>query len=150
MLTFNILPQEGDLVEENTYSIYMHENKINHKKYIGMTGQLVEERWQGGKNYRTCIAFNRAIQKYGWDNFEHIILFTGLSREEACDKEIELIAELHTTDPEYGYNICAGGGGMVGFHHSEETKRKLSDAFSGSGNPNYQKKLPPERVEQLR
>lgn len=55
----------------------MHDNKVNHKKYIGITGQDPEERWRHGTNYRTCVAFNRAIQKYGWDGFDHIILYTG-------------------------------------------------------------------------
>lgn len=50
-------------MEENTFSVYMHDNKINHKKYIGITGQDPEARWRKGTNYRTCIAFRRAIEK---------------------------------------------------------------------------------------
>lgn len=128
----------------------MHENKVNKKKYIGMTGKKPEARWQNGENYKTCIAFRRAIEKYGWDGFDHVVLYTGLTREEACAKEQELIAKYQTTNPEFGYNICAGGGGMVGFHHSEETKQKLREKLSGENNPNYGKKLSPERKEQLR
>lgn len=64
-------------MEEKNYTVYMHENKINHKKYIGITGQNPETRWRKGTNYRTCIALNRAIQKYGWDAFNHIILYEG-------------------------------------------------------------------------
>lgn len=127
----------------------MHENKTNKKKYIGMTGKDPEIRWRKGTNYRTCVAFRRAIEKYGWDGFDHVVLYTGLTREEACKKEQELIAQYHTTDPEFGYNICAGGGGMVGFHHSEETKQKLRERFAGENNPNYGKKLSPEQKERL-
>lgn len=81
--------EEGELLEEKTYCVYMHENKINHKKYIGMTGQDPELRWRKGANYKESVAFWKAIQKYGWDGFDHIILVSGLTREEACDKEIE-------------------------------------------------------------
>lgn len=139
----------GDLLEERTYSVYMHENKINHKKYIGMTGIDPEKRWKNGKDYKNCIAFNRAINKYGWDGFDHLVLFSGLTREEACAKEIELIAQYQTTNQEFGYNICAGGGGMVGFHHSQETKRILSEKFSGPNNPNYGKPLSEKQLEIL-
>ena len=136
--------------EEKHYSVYMHENKTNKKKYIGMTGKDPEIRWRKGTNYRTCIAFRRAIEKYGWDGFDHVVLYTGLTREEACEKEQELIAQYQTTNPEFGYNICAGGGGMVGFHHSEETKQKLREKNSGMNNPNYGKKMPEEWIEHLR
>ena len=137
-------------MEENHFIVYMHENKLNHKKYIGITGKKAEQRWQKGKNYRTCTAFNRAIQKYGWDGFEHIILFTGQTEEEACQKEIELIAEYKTQDPDYGYNIAAGGGGTTGMHHTEEMKSMMSERFKGPNNPNYGKPLPSWHVELLR
>ena len=64
-------------MEENTYSVYMHENKTNHKRYIGITKRDPEVRWRKGKEYKTCPAMNRAFEKYGWDGFEHNILFTG-------------------------------------------------------------------------
>ena len=93
---------------ENNYCVYMHVNKINDKKYIGITKNKPEDRWQNGHGYKRQI-FYKAIQKYGWDNFDHIILFENLSEEEACKKEIELIS-LHKSDNKnYGYNISHGG-----------------------------------------
>lgn len=124
-------------MEDKTFSVYMHDNKINHKKYIGITGQDPEIRWRKGTNYRTCVAFNRAIQKYGWDSFDHIILYTGQSEADACQKEIEQIKEFRTQDPEFGYNICAGGGGVVGMRHTEEFKKNLAESMKGENNPNY-------------
>ena len=98
---------------DNTYSVYIHENKINHKKYIGITCQKPEHRWKAeGKGYEECPYFWNAIQKYGWDNFEHTVLFAGLSAQEANDKEIELIAAYKTYDNAYGYNISKGGFGV--------------------------------------
>ena len=53
-----------------------------------MTGQNPEQRWQNGKHYKTCPYFYNAIEKYGWDNFEHIILQKNLSQEQANILEI--------------------------------------------------------------
>ena len=125
----------------------MHENKTNHKKYIGMTGQPPEVRWRNGNGYKSCVAFNHAVEKYGWDGFDHVILYSGLTYEESCAKEKEQIEKFDTMNPEHGYNICGGGGGMIGFHHSEETKKKIAEAMSGEKNPNYKKPLSPEHKE---
>ena len=69
-----------------TFIVYMHINKINNKKYIGITCQKANERWRNGKGYKTG-RFKKSIDKYGWDNFEHIILFDNLTKDEACNKE---------------------------------------------------------------
>ena len=91
------------------YTIYMHKNKINSKIYIGITCQKVEKRWDKGRGYSHNAIFSRAIDKYGWDNFEHIILFEELSEKEAKDKEIELIEKYNSNNKKFGYNITIGG-----------------------------------------
>jgi group I intron endonuclease len=73
----------------------------------------------------------RAIKKYGWDNFEHIIFAENLTVEEADKMEKLLIKFYNTQDPRYGYNISDGGGGHTGVRHSEKTKRQMSEALSG-------------------
>lgn len=78
------------------YTVYMHvlpkeiSRKENDKYYIGITCQEPEKRWQNGRGYFSQM-FYFAIEKYGWENFKHVILFSGLSYDEACDKEKELI-----------------------------------------------------------
>ena len=71
------------------YTIYMHKNIINGKVYIGQTIQEnLEDRWKNGKGYKPCTYFYRAIEKYGWDNFAHIILEQGdASFEEINERE---------------------------------------------------------------
>lgn len=112
---------------KNKCCVYMHTNKINNKKYIGITEQKPEDRWKNGKGYKPTSHFRHAIEKYGWDNFEHEILFDNLTTEEAALKERELIAQYKTTNREYGYNNSNGG--EVGFHytHSPEAKKKMSE-----------------------
>lgn len=111
------------------YIIYLHRNKINNKVYIGQTSQIPpSKRWgKNGEGYNTSSKFYNAIQKYGWDNFEHLILFTNLSLEEANQKEEELIALYHSTEDNYGYNIKQGG---TNYSHSQETKDKIGKANS--------------------
>ena len=107
----------------------MHINKANNKKYIGITSKpKVEHRWNGGRGYSKNPCFYAAIQKYGWDGFDHIILYDGLSEAEAKRLECSLIAEYRTQDRNYGYNLTSGGDGTAGYHPSAETRSKLSEA----------------------
>ena len=99
-----------DNTKDKNFYVYMHVNKINNKKYIGITSQeRVNDRWRSdGSGYKTQV-FGKAIDKYGWENFDHIILFEGLSEQEAINKEIELIQKYNTRNPKNGYNISEGG-----------------------------------------
>lgn len=124
--------------DEKTYCIYKHTSPSN-KVYIGLTCQYPpEKRWQNGNGYRQCTRFWNAIQKYGWDNFEHEIIFTQLSFDEACAKEKELINTYNSTNSDYGYNISVGGEFcppdiIVG----EERRKIISERYKGANNPNY-------------
>lgn len=113
------------------YIVYQHKNKINGKIYIGITMQEPEKRWKYGKGYKTSPHFYSAIQKYGWDNFEHNILFQNLTKEEACKKEQEFIAKFNSINREFGYNSTSGGEMFI---MNEETKQKISQAMMGNKN----------------
>lgn len=95
----------------NNYCVYIHRNIINNKAYIGITayGDDPNRRWQNGNGYIQQRLFWNAIQKYGWDNFEHIIWSKNLTENEAKAWEIRLIALFNTTNSNYGYNISPGG-----------------------------------------
>lgn len=113
----------------------MHVNKQNGKRYIGITKTSLYRRWgKDGHGYYSCpnTPICRAIKKYGWDGFEHVVLFENLSQEEASKKEIELIKEYKTQDGRYGYNTQPGGQlGNAGLKFSDESKRKMRDAKKG-------------------
>lgn len=113
------------------YTVYMH-TAPSGKRYIGITCQTVEQRWRNGKGYKTNQPFYNAIQKYGWNNIKHEIIEENLTHDEACELECKLIAKYDTTNKQKGYNVCFGGeDGWVGVHHTEEAKRKMSEAKKG-------------------
>ena len=118
------------------------------KMYIGVTSQTLSNRFgKDGYGYRNCTLFWRAIQKYGWDNIKHITIFDDLPYEVALLVEQALIQKYSTNDPKFGYNLTAGGEGILGYkytpeqlvnhrywlgkHHTDETKRKLSEINTG-------------------
>lgn len=74
------------------YTVYKHVTPSN-KVYIGITSQSINRRWRNGKGYSTNKHFYRAILKYGWDNIQHIVLFTNLDVNKAKQIEISLIQE---------------------------------------------------------
>jgi group I intron endonuclease len=133
---------------ENNYTVYSHINKINNKIYIGITKQKVHSRWGGkGQGYKDSPRFWNAIQKYGWNNFEHNILFENLTREEACQKEQELIAKYNSTNENFGYNMTSGGEKHYIF--TEEVKEKIRQQKIGKNNPQWGKhKTDKEKEEQ--
>lgn len=114
------------------YTVYIHANKTNNKVYIGQTCMLPEQRWGNGRGYKGCLLFERAIKKYGWDNFEHIIFEENLTKEESCHMEKMLIALYDSTNHKNGYNISTGGdSGHTGVPISEETRKKISEGNKG-------------------
>lgn len=117
------------------WCVYMHENRANGKKYIGVTSQEPEKRWENGKGYKGCPHFSAAIRKYGWDVFRHDILFTHLTQAEAEAKEVELIAKYDTTNPAKGYNAALGGNTTRGSTISEQGRRNISAAHIGHTHP---------------
>lgn len=147
------------------YCVYCHTNKINGKRYIGITSQKPERRWRNGNGYRNNEYFFRAIEKYGWHNFAHEILYTGLSRCDAEQIEMRLIKEWETFRNANGYNIELGGNAtkavsestkrkisqaLTGHECSEITRSKISKANKGKSNPNKGKKMGKEFVEKNR
>ena len=90
------------------YFVYRHVAP-NSKMYIGITSRLnPEDRWgKDGKGYIENTHFWNAIQKYGWNNFKHIIVAHNLDVDTACHLEEYLIKKYDTMNN--GYNQTSGG-----------------------------------------
>ena len=151
------------------YCIYTHINKINGKVYVGLTSMEPEERWRDGKGYHKGTYFRNAIDKYGFDNFEHKIIKDGLTKEEASYWEQYYISFYNSTDRRHGYNMSSGGecgghpqseetrkkisenhGGFDGRKHTEESLNKMRNAKTGEKHPNYGKHLSDGSKDKLR
>lgn len=123
---------------EGLYTVYKHVLP-NNKVYIGITSRRPQVRWgAGGSGYRRQAYFWNAIQKYGWDNIDHVIIASGLSKESASIAEKKLIKKYDSRNPDNGYNLDSGGTtSRGGWHHSEETKALLREMYKGEKNPMY-------------
>lgn len=122
--------------------IYKITNKANGKVYIGQTCRTLEERMsEHRRHHKTAI--DKAMQKYGYDGFLIETIDTAQSIEELNEKEIKWIAHYNCIVPN-GYNQCIGGENTMGYHHKEESKRKMAKAksvvFAGEGNPFFGRK----------
>ena len=121
-------------MKDKRFCVYMHLFP-NGKRYIGITCKRPNARWQRGTGYRDGSPVRNAINKYGWDNVEHIILFDNLSQQEACDKEIELIEQyktnIHRYGDDFGYNMTDGGEGATGHKLKPDVVERLRNCRIG-------------------
>lgn len=138
------------------FKIYLIENIINGKVYVGKTKKLIEERWKdhvrNAKN-KTNRRLYDAMNKYGPENFTISELDSVEDEEKINEMESWFIYILHSNDPKHGYNMTLGGDGgntisaftedrlldykkklsesIRGYKHSEETKLRLSEMKTG-------------------
>jgi len=117
--------------EKRDYKVYVHINKLNNKRYIGITKQSVERRWSNGKHYSSSPYFYNAIKKYGWSNFDHIVLYNKLSETEAKQFEVDLISHYRSNNRILGYNCTNGGDGASGRVLTDEQKDKIRQKIVG-------------------
>lgn len=124
------------------YMVYIYRNTKNGKLYVGRTGDLNKRCSCNGDYYRSTKRFYPAIQKYGWECFEQVIIKRGLSHEESVYWEKFYIRFFNTTDGRYGYNYADGNAlsgiknGFYGKYHSVDSIRMMSRKKTGGNNPN--------------
>lgn len=110
------------------YFVYAHINKINRKVYVGISYNPILRWGKNGRLYKGSLLW-RAIKKYGWDNFEHIVLERDVTLKQAQALERIYIISLDAKVPN-GYNLTDGGEGTQGYHLSEEIKKIISEKIS--------------------
>jgi group I intron endonuclease len=113
------------------FCVYCHTNKINGKRYVGITCKKPNQRWIYGKGYKHNAHLTNAFKKYGWDNFDHDIIISDVDEDYAKSFEKMLINLYHSADRRYGYNKSTGGESGAGVEFSEERRRKISEALTG-------------------
>lgn len=121
-------------MSKQLFSVYLM-TSLSNKSYVGQTKCNPRDRFNqhfsDAISGRTNNKIAKAIRKYpNKDDWKFEILHQTDSLEELDRLEILEIANRNTI--EEGYNILPGGIiNMKGFHHSEETKKKLSKAGKG-------------------
>lgn len=110
------------------YYIYLIVNNVNGKTYVGQRKSSKE--WYEDKYMGSGTRLGLAKKKYGIENFEKFLIQYCYSKEETDKAEKFWIAEYRRRG-KAEYNIADGGYGSAGFHHTDETKRRLSEAHKG-------------------
>lgn len=135
--------------------IYKTTNLINGMIYVGKCEKDRPNYFGSG------IHLKYAIKKYGKENFVREIIADNINDKELLGElEKYWIGYYDARNPEIGYNIAEGGdfgsidmrgenSGMFGKHHTEETKKKMSDSKMGEGNPNFRKRLSEETIKKI-
>lgn len=131
--------------------IYMIENIVNHKKYIGQSVDIYS-RWKRHKSELTNGTHNNqylqsAWNKYGEDNFVFSII-KQCDKDELDDCEVLYIKQFDTMNKYNGYNLESGG--RKNKYLSKETLQKISIALSGENNPFYGKSHSEESLNKMR
>lgn len=125
------------------YLVYKHTSPSG-KSYIGITRDYDARCRMHRSPTSRCVAFRAAVERYGWDNFLHEVLYDNLTKDQALYREQQLIREYGTMVP-HGYNLTTGGH-MPEFSDTtrammsasrkqlvmtEERKRKISETLKG-------------------
>lgn len=140
-----------------SYNIYLITNLENKKQYVGITKFSITERFY--QHTKRGFLLTEAIKKYGEDKFSIELIEEVDTAGRAYELEQYYIKEYNSKVP-YGYNITDGGDGIFGWEateeyrqecservkqlhkekkvgmygkkHSDETKRKMSEASKGN------------------
>jgi group I intron endonuclease len=111
--------------------IYSASCRPTGKRYIGKTTQslyLRRKAHESESRTRCQTFFHRALQKYGFHNFEWTVLEKCSSSQELNFRECHWIAFHQTLDSKYGFNQAPGG---LGGAYTLEHRRRISLALKG-------------------
>jgi group I intron endonuclease len=139
--------------------IYKITNLLNQKVYIGQTTKP-KGRWSShrseAKKDKSKLPIHKAIRKYGTDNFLFELIASCQTQENTDYSESQIIIQYDSRNNEKGYNLKPGGNVTTGWHHSPETKIKISLATTGprphtagENNPFYGKQHSLETIEKI-
>ena len=130
--------------------IYITENKVNGKKYIGMSSRDDETYYGSGALIKS------AIKKYGKENFTKTVLEQCETFTQMCEAEARWIEEMDAVESPDFYNLNTGGlGGNVELlkefwsSMTEEERKEarnwnghfMNAKFDGYDDPEYRKAL---------
>ena len=118
------------------YTVYAHRNLKNGKSYVGMTSRKPNERWRSGWGYKNNLRMWNDIQNSDWNtDWVHEVLGQFKDKQEALNIEEMFIWLFDSTND--GYNISTYD--RNSYKRTDETRRKTSESMTGEKNPMYGK-----------
>ncbi len=119
---------------------YVIINSETLKIYIGKTTRLDlnkylhEKIWCAQKaKYKGRSHLYTAMQRYPSTTWSIHSLIQLKNQNELNQWELMMIKATASQNPEVGYNILNGGGGLTGWHHTAETRAKISATKQAKG-----------------
>jgi len=106
------------------YNIYLITNLENKKQYVGITKFSITERFY--QHVKRGFLLTEAIQKYGEDKFFIELIEEVDTAGTAYELEQYYIKQYNTKVP-YGYNLTDGGDGIFGWEVTEEYRQECSE-----------------------
>jgi hypothetical protein len=107
--TFIGLQLSHEQLKDATNVLYLHLRKDNRRCYVGITVLPVLKRWRYGFGYGENMLLGRAINRHGWNAFDHIVLAFANNREQLLDAEVRAIEAAGGHRTRYTYNLSPGG-----------------------------------------
>ena len=118
------------------YTVYEHRNLKNGKSYIGMTSREPKKRWNNGWGYKNNLRMWNDIQNSDWNkDWKHNVIGKFEDKQEALNIEEMFIWLFDSTNE--GYNISTYD--RSSYKRTDETRRKTSESMTGEKNPMYGK-----------
>ena len=120
--------------------VYCIRNKINNKRYIGKADNIYD-RWCShiyhlNTNTHKNPHLQNAWNLYGKQSFDFYVVEPCYSSNDAYEREKIWISFYDSY--KNGYNRDLGGSGSLGYKHTEETKKKMSELMQKRvSDPNY-------------
>lgn len=138
------------------YTVYLIENKINGKRYVGCTKYPVRIRFEthcmDAKYHNGGCLLHEDMIKYGFNNFIYKPLIKNIPRDKKQFYEILWIKKLNTYYKYGGYNCTYGGNGTKGYIFTDKDKQVISQRSKQSYQNRLKYNLPKEqqRIDKIR
>lgn len=118
--------------------VYITYNRINEKMYVGQKkSDVFVEKYKG-----SGIALSRAIEKYGYKNFDTIIVEWCKNQKELDLTEEKWIWFLECVESDDFYNIARGGcGGDTISGLPQDIRKRISEGKRGDNNPSRRQEV---------
>lgn len=110
--------------------IYKTTDLKNGKIYIGQhKGSVFDTNYNGSGNIIKSIKRKRP------QDLETKVIEWCSTKTELDEREKYWISSFGSQDPKIGYNLAEGGNTNLGYKHTDEWKRKMSESMKGRKNP---------------